>query len=85
MEQATVGAIILASLVFCAGLVSAVASRRRRESSSRIQVEMRELHEQIDKPTEKSPNDEDGVATAMAGGGYGNVANGNAASQAARR
>lgn len=82
MEPVTVGAIVLGSSVFCVGLISAFASRRRREHVPQVQVVVREKVEIV---KEKNPDEETELSTAIGGGGYGNIAGGNFASQAARR
>jgi hypothetical protein len=43
------------------------------------------VREQVEKVVEKNPNEETELSTAIGGGGYGNIAGGNFASQAARR
>jgi len=68
--------------VFSIGLLSAIKSHGRPEPVPQVQVVVRE---QAQKASEENPNVEDGLTAAMAGGGYGNIAGGKVASQAAGR
>lgn len=79
MEPVTIGALALGASVFCVGLISALASRKRHDHVTHGAVVRGKL---IKVEKEKSTNEEDSLATVIAGGGYGNVANGKAASQA---
>lgn len=83
MQPVIIWGLLLMLFVFCIGLLSAIKSRGRREHVPQVQAVVRE---QVQKSREGNPTEEDGLTTAMAGGGYGNVAGGSkVASQAAGR
>lgn len=71
MQQVIIWSVVGGLCVFTLGMISAIGSHRRRETVPGVSAV---THKPIKTAKERNTNENSGLATAVAGGGHGNVA-----------